>query len=175
MDEVEREYQYKPKWWAILLTVAYFALGAVACAYEAIRNTAEVVRGFYWVASGLGVVLAALAVARAVERLRLRRRVALTPKCLLLPKRLWSSEEAAIEYRAITGLFISDGVYVPWTCRLPIDCQITSELPSRKVKRARFLYVIHAGGKQRIAAAELPSRAAFEEVCELVRARVRAA
>jgi hypothetical protein len=175
MDEVEREYQYKPKWWAILLTMAHFALGAVACGYEAVRNTAAIVRVFYWVVGGLCIVFAALVGARAVEGLWLRRRVALTPTCLILPKSLWSSEEEAIAYRAITGLFISAGVYAPWACRLAVNCQATSGLPSRKVKRARFLYVTHPGGNRRIAAAELPSQAAFEEVCELLRTRVRAA
>jgi hypothetical protein len=131
-------------------------------------------RLFYWVICGLCIGLAALVGARAVERLLLRRRVALTPTCLLLPKSLWSSVEVAIDYGAITGLCLSAGVYAPWASRVAINCQATTGLPTSKVSRARFLYVTHTGGRRRIAAAELPSQAAFEEICGLLAARVRA-
>jgi hypothetical protein len=87
---------------------------------------------------------------------------------------LWSSGEIAIDYRAMTGLFISSGDYAPRACRVAIDCHATTGLPIRKGRRARFLNVTHTGGEQRIAAAELPCQAAFEEVCELLAARVRA-
>ena len=86
-----------------------------------------------------------------------------------LPKALWTSKEVAIAYETITGLFISTGDYAPGKCRVAID-----KLPTRKVRRARFLYVTHTGGRRRIAAAELPSQAAFVEVCDLLRDRVRA-
>ena len=175
MDQVEREYRYKPKWWAILLAMAYFALGAVACGYMAFSNALDFVRVFYGVLGGLCLGFAALVGVRAGERLFLHRRVALTPTCLLLPKRLGSSEEVAIEYCAITGLFLSAGDYAPWACRVAIDCQATCGLPTRKVQRARWLYVTYPGGKRRIAAGELPSQAAFEEVYEMLRTRVRAA
>jgi hypothetical protein len=174
MDELEREFEYKPTWWAILFTVGYFALGAVACGYLASGNGPTILRVFYWVVGGLCVALAALVGARAVERVSVRRRVAFTPACLLLPKAGWSGEEAAIDYGAITGLLISAGDYAPWACRVAIDWQAATGLPTRKVRRARFLYVVHTGGKRRIAAAELPSQAVFEHVCELLAARVRA-
>jgi hypothetical protein len=175
MDDVEREYDYKPKWWVFLLTLGYFALGAVASGYMASSNPPDIMRVFYWVIGGLCLGLAALVGVRAVERLFLPRRVALTPTCLLLATRLGSTEEVAIEYGAITGLFLSAGDYAPWSCRVAIDYQATSGLPTRKVQRARWLYVTYPGGKRRIAAAELLSQAAFEEVCDLLRTRVRSA
>jgi hypothetical protein len=174
MDEIEREFEYKPKWWAILLTMGYFALGAVACGYLATRNGPGLGRVFFWVLCGLSSGCTILVVARAAERLLLHRRVALTPACLVLPKALWTSKEVTIAYGTITGLFISAGDYAPWACRVAIDCQASTELPLRKVRRARFLYVIHTGGKRRIAAQELPSPAAFEEMCGLLVAKVRA-
>jgi hypothetical protein len=175
MDEVEREYEYKPKWWALVFTMGYFALGAVASGYIALSDAPDLVRVFYWVLGGLCLGFAAVVGFRAVGRLILPRRVALTPTCLLLPKSLGSSEEQAIEYGTITGLFVSAGDYAPWACRVAIDGQTNNELPTRKVKCARWLYVTYPGGRRRIAAAELPSQAAFEEVCDLLRTRVRAA
>jgi hypothetical protein len=173
MDDIECEHEYKPRWWAIVLSMGHSALGAVVCGLTASSNVPASLRVLYWVLCGLGIGLAALVGVRAVERLLLRRRVALTPSCLLLPKTLWSAQEVAIDYEAITGLFISSGVYAPRACRVAIDCQ-AAELPTHKVKRARFLYVTHTGGERRIVAAELPSQAAFEEVCALLTARVRA-
>jgi hypothetical protein len=173
MDEVEHEFEYKPRWWAVLFTLGHFALGAVACGYMASRNGPTILRVFYGVIGGLCIGFVALVGASAVERLFVRRRVALTPARLLLPQPGWSREEVGIDYGAITGLFISASDYAPWACRVAIDCQATGELPTRQVRRARFLYVIHTGGKRRIAAANLPSHAAFEQVCELLAARVR--
>ncbi len=126
------------RWWAILYTMGYFALGAVAFGYLASSNGPTILHVFYWVLAGLSFGLAALVGARAVERIVVRRRVALTPACLLLPKPGWSGEEVAIDYGAITGLFISAGDYAPWACRVPIDWQATTGLPTRNVRRARF-------------------------------------
>jgi hypothetical protein len=174
MAEVEREYAYKAKWWAILYTMGYFALGAVASGYLASSSGSDFERVLFWVLCGLSIGCAAVVGARAVERLLLRRRVAFTAASLVLPKSSWSSEEVAIAYGTITGLFISSGVYAPWAGRVAIDCQATTELPTGRVRRARFLYLTYTGGERRIAAAELPSHATFEEVCELLTARVRA-
>jgi hypothetical protein len=174
MDAIEREFEYKPKWWALLLSMGHFALAAAASGYLATRNGPEIERVLFWVLCGLSSALAILVGAHAVKRLWLRQRIALTPACLLLPKSLWTSKDAAIAYRSITGLYISSGDYAPWASRTAIDCQAISELPSCKLMRARFLYVIHTSGERRIAAQELPSHAAFEVICGLLTARVRA-
>jgi hypothetical protein len=174
MAEIEREYEYKPKWWALLLVAGWFALGAVVLGHKASGNDPDNLPVLYWVLCGLCVGFEALVAARMVERLFLRRRVAFTPASLLLPKALWTSEEVTIDYGSITGLFLSSGVDVPSACRVAIDCQATTGLPVARVRRARFLYVTHTGGECRIAVAELPSRAAFEEVCALLVERVGA-
>jgi hypothetical protein len=152
MPDIERQYEYKPKWWAVLLIGGFFTLGAVVCAYKIGHPWPENLPVLFWIAFVLSLVGVALPGVVAVERLSFRRRVAFTPTSLLLPKPGWSSEEEAIDYQAITGLKVSkSGGGGP-----------------------RYLYVTHRDGGRRIAEALLPSRAAFEEVCELLTARVRA-
>ena len=172
MDGVEREYAYQPRWWAILLGLSYFGLGAVV-ALAAVG--AGHLPALYWAVCALCFVGVALVGARAVGRLLLRQRVALTRSGLLLPRSLWSAEEVVLDYRAITGLFISSGVYAPRLCRVALDCRAADGWPTRKVKQALFLYVAHVGGERRVVAAALPSHAAFEELCGLLAARVGAA
>ena len=88
----------------------------------------------------------------AVERLFFRRRVAFTLTSLLLPKPWSFWQEEAIDYQAITGLDVS---------------KVAEHGP-------RCLYLTHEGGRREIPEAMVPSRAAFEEVCALLTARVRA-
>jgi hypothetical protein len=152
MADIERQYQYKPKWWAILLLGGFFTLGAAVCGYKIAHPWPENVPVLYWIALVLSLVGAVLPGVAAVQRLSCRRRVAFTPASLLLPKPGWSSEEEAIDYRTITGLKVSKSAG----------------------GGSQHLYVTHRGGRRRIAEAWLPSRAAFEEVCQLLTARVRA-
>jgi len=174
MSEIEREYEYKPKWWVLLFGAGLFLVGAVVLGRKAASNDPDNLPVLYWVMCAVCIGFAALIAGRVLERLLLRRRVAFTQDGLILPKRLWSSEEMTIDYGAITGLFLSSADCGLWRCRVAIDCQAPTELPTRRVRRARFLYVRHTGGERRIDAEQLPSRAAFEEVCELLTARVRA-
>jgi hypothetical protein len=152
MADIERQYEYKPKWWAVLLIGGFFTLSAVVCCYTIAHPSPENLPVLYWIVLVLSLVGVALPGVAAVERLSFRRRVALTPTSLLLPKPGWSSEEEAIDYQTITGLKVSKcGGGGP-----------------------RYLYVTHRDGRRRVAEALLPSRAAFEEVCQLLTARVRA-
>jgi hypothetical protein len=152
MADIERQYEYKPKWRAILLLGGFFALGAVVCAYKIAHPWPENLPVLFWIALVLSLVGFALPGVAAVQRLSLRRRVAFTPTSLLLPKPGWCSEEEAIDYQALAELEVSkSGGGGP-----------------------RYLYVTYRDGRRRIAEAWLPSRAAFEDVCELLAARVRA-
>jgi hypothetical protein len=151
MADIERQYPYKPKWRAILLIGGYFTLGAVACGYKIAHPWPENVPVLYWIALVSGLVGAVLPGVAAVERLWRRRRVAFTSTALLLPKPGWSSEEEAIDYRMITGLRVSKS----------------------RGGGPQYLYVMHRGGRRRIAEAWLPSRAAFEAVCQLLIARAQ--
>jgi hypothetical protein len=151
MADIERQYQYKPKWWAILFVGGFFTLSAAFCVYKIAHPWPENLSVLYWIAFVLSLVCVAPPGVAAVERLFFRRRVAFTPTSLLLPRPGWSSEEQAIDYQAITGLKVS-----------------------KSGGGARYLYVTYRDGKRRIAEAWLPSVAAFEEVYRLLTARARA-
>jgi hypothetical protein len=171
MIDIDREYEYQPKWWAILFHAGGYTTFAVLCAYTAWRGFFP---ALYSVVSGLCIALAILDVNSALARLLVCHRVALGREGLILPRSLWSNEEMIISYDEITGLFISSDVNMPKLFRKPIYCQENMRLPTRKLKSARFLYVKYTDGERRIAAIGLPSHAAFEEFCELLMSRVSA-
>ncbi len=150
MTGTERAFDYKIKWWVILLFAGVFGLGAVLLGHKASGNDPDNLPGLYWVLCALSIWFVARAGAWTVGRLLLRHRVAFTRTCLLVPKSMWSSEEVAIEYQAITGLSTST------------------------LSGPRRLYVTHPGGRHTILSGLLPSEAAFDEVCELLTARARA-
>jgi hypothetical protein len=171
MDDIDREYKYQPKWWTILYHAGVYTMGAVICGYTAWQGRLPV---FYWVVCVLCIVLVAHDGEIALSRLMVSHRVALTRNGLILPKSgRWSSEEMVISYDDITGLFISSDELAPKLFREPIDLQVTTQLPMRKLKGARFLYVEYIDGERRIAAIGLPSHAAFEDFCGLLMSRVR--
>src|SRR5262249_44470415 len=146
------QYEYKPKWGAILFVGGILSTAAVVFAYKIANPWPEDLPILYWIAFVLSLAGLAVPGLAALERLLFRGRVAFTPTALLLPKPGWTSEEQAIDYQAITQLKVSK---------------------SGGLGR-RYLYVTHRDGRRRIAEALLPSRAAFEEVCELLTARVHA-
>jgi len=146
MADIERQYEYGRKWWPILFMGGFSTLVG---AYT-IRTVPENSPVLYWIGLVLSLAGAALTGAMAVYRLLFRRRVAFTSTSLLL----WlpgSFSEEGIDYRAITGLKVSKsgGGGLGYLC------------------------VTHGGGRRLIWEASLPSRAAFEEVCALLTARVR--
>jgi hypothetical protein len=160
MSGVEREYEYKPSWAAILLGGGFFALCAAFFVVRAggndrgliingvIRLSPEGATIFYWVLFGLSAAFVAAAALLVLHRLNLRQRIAFTPDAVLLPKSRWSSEERRVAYSAITGLSRSE------------------------VYGQRFLRVSYDGGAVEIAASMLPSREVFEEVTALLRERL---
>jgi hypothetical protein len=149
MAEIERQYEYKPRWRVILFLGGHAVLVAVVCAYKIAHPWPENLPALYWIVFVLNLVCLTRVAVAAVGRWRLRRRVAFTPTSLLLPEPGWSSDEEAIDYQTITELKVSGSG-----------------------SGARYLYVTHRDGRRRIAEALLPSGAAFEEVCELLAARV---
>jgi hypothetical protein len=147
--DIERQYACRPRWSHILLLAGFCTLLA-ACAIA--RASPEDLGILYWVVLVVSFAGVAWSGVLAVDRLFSRRRVAFTPTSLLLP-RPWSfRQEEAIDYRAITGLEVS---------------KVAEHGP-------RCLYLTHGGGRRKIPEAMLPSGAAFEEVCALLTARVRA-
>ncbi len=142
MADIERQYDYKPRWSHVLLLAGFCTLLA-ACFIA--RASPEDLGVLYWIVLVVSFAGVAWSGVLAVDRLLLRRRIAFTSSSLVLPKP-WSLSEEAIDYQAITGLDVWEGC----------------------------LYVTHGGGRREISEAMLPSRAAFQEICTLLTARVRA-
>lgn len=163
MVSVEREYEYQPKWTAIVLGGGFFVLCAAVLGAKAANNDRGVIINriielepggattFYWVLTALSGGFVALAAFLAYHRLTSRQRIAFGPTALTVPASRWSRAEKEIAYCDIQGL--SEGT----------------------VNGYWYLYVTHSGGKHTIAAAMLPSKEVFVEVCELLTARVREA
>ena len=149
MADIERQYAYRPRWSHILLLAGFCTLLAAAVIAQASPENLGVL---YWIVLAVCLAGAAASAVAAVERLFFRRRIAFTSTSLLLPKPWSFWQEEAIDYQAITGLDVS---------------KVAEHGP-------RCLYLTHEGGRQEILEAMLPSRAAFEEVCALLTARVRA-
>jgi hypothetical protein len=161
MEAVEREYEYRPKWTLIVFCAAFFGLGAVVLGAKAAGNDRgliinriielETARAtvFYWVLTACSAGFVASAAVLAYHRLAYRQRLAFRAAALTVPASRWSRREKEIVYREI------------------------KELRQTTISGQRFLHVTHDGGKYTITASMLPSRAAFEEVCELLAARVR--
>jgi hypothetical protein len=148
MADIERQYEYKPRWSHVLLLGGFCTLLAASTIAHASPEDLGVL---YWIVLVVSFAGVAWSGVLAVDRLFFRRRVAFTSTSLLLPKpwSLW--QEEAIDYEAITGLDVS---------------KVAEHGP-------RCLYLTHGGGRREIPEAMLPSRAAFEEVCALLTARVR--
>jgi hypothetical protein len=149
MADIERQYAYKPRWSHILLVGGFCTLLAASLIARASPEDLGLLYWIVWVVSFAGVAWSGVL---AVDRLFFRRRVAFTSTSLLLPKPWSFRQEEAIDYRAITGLDVS---------------KVAEHGP-------RCLYVTRGGGRREISEAMLPSRAAFEEACALLTARVRA-
>src|SRR5256885_2736351 len=148
MADIERKYEYKPRWSHVLLVGGFCTLLAASTIAHASPENLGVL---YWIVSVVSFAGVAWSGVLAVDRLFFRRRVAFTSTSLLLPKPWSFSEEEAIDYQAITGLDVWKVAERGYGC----------------------LYVTHGGGRREISEAMLPSRAAFEEVCALLTARVR--
>ena len=149
MADIERQYEYKPRWSHVLLVGGFCTLLAASTIAQASPESLGVL---YWILLAVSLGCAAVSGVAAVDRLFFRRGIAFTPTSLLLTKPWPFSEEEAIDYQAITGLDVWKAAEQGYGC----------------------LYVTHGGGRREISEAMLPSRAAFEEVCALLTARVRA-
>jgi hypothetical protein len=162
MGGVECEYAYKPRWTLIVFCAVFFGLAAVSLGVKAHGNDRGIIINrviklspsgattFYWVLCACSVGFVAIAVFLAYHRLIFRQRIAFGPTALLVPVSRWSSAEKQIDYRDIQAL------------------------SRAQVSGQRFLYVTHSGGQYAITASMLPSTVAFEEVCALLAAKVRA-
>lgn len=163
MDTIEREYEYKPSWIGIILIGGLFALSSAFLVSKAVHNDRgliingiirlgpEAATVFYWFLATFATGMVALVASQVYRRLVYQPRLAFGPKAMMMPASTWSAEESEIAYRDIRELSVVSG------------------------SGQRFLYVTHIGGKRRIAASMLPSKAAFDDIHELLAAKVREA
>ena len=149
MADIERQYEYKSRWSHILLLAGFCTLLAAS---TIARASPEDLSLLHWIVLVVSLAGVAWSGVLAVDRLIFRRLVAFNSTSLLLPKPWSFRQEEAIDYRAITGLDVS---------------KVAEHGP-------RCLYLMHGGARREIQEAMLSSGAAFEEVCALLTARVRA-
>ena len=163
MGGLEQEYEYKTKWTAIVLCAAFSGLCTVVHGSKALSNDRGLIINhiielgtdgattFYWfLTSGSAGFVVATAFL-AYHRVAFRQRITFGPAGVTIPASRWSRDKKEIAYRNIQALSPATlgGQY--------------------------FLYVMHSGGKYVITASMLTSKAVFEEVRDLLAAKVREA
>jgi hypothetical protein len=70
MAGIEHQYEYKPKWWAILLIGGFFSLAAVVCLYKIAHPWPENLPVVFWIALVLSLVGVALPGSRQLNGCR---------------------------------------------------------------------------------------------------------
>ncbi len=160
---IVREYEYKPRWKPIVLGIAFFGLAAVFLGSEAACNDRGLIINrfielgpegatvFYWVLTACSVGFVAIGVLLAHHRTAYQQRLVFGTAAVTVPASRWSREEKVIVYREIR------------------------KLSTATVGSQWFLYVLHPSGRYTITASMLPSTESFEEVCELLAAKVQEA
>lgn len=157
---IEREYEYKPKWWIILLYGGMFGVAAAIFAVKASSNDRPLlINGiielsengatiFYWVFCFLSLCFVLIAIGLVFHRLKYRQCLAFTASEIIVPASRWSAAEKTIRYEDITSLSVS------------------------KISGQKFLYIIHSDGKYIVNASMLPSSKVFEEVIDLLSKKI---
>ena len=105
MDDLDREYDYKPKWTNIILVAVFFGLCAVALGAKAAGNDCGVVinriielgpdgaTAFYWALCASSVAFVAVAAFLTYHRVAPRQRLTFGPTALTVPTSRWSALE----------------------------------------------------------------------------------
>ncbi len=160
MKIIEREYEYKPGWFIILIGGGMFGLAVVFFAREALNNDRGLIINhiielsengatiFYWVFCFLSFCFVAATLAMIYHRWRFRQRVALTADGIILPAGRFSAGEKFIEYKNISGL------------------------SETSINGQDFLNILHANGKDVITRSMLPSKQVYREIIELLQGKM---
>jgi hypothetical protein len=169
MPEVEREYTYRSGWGFVIFCIlmALICAGsAISLVIAALHNDRGLnLRGilgvielgpaqatvFYWVAAVFLGAFTALPLWLIYERFTSRQRLAFTSDSLIAPA---------------PGLR-------PRTGEIEIPYRTISKLTPVKGAHDRYLFIDHARGRFVVMAAKLASRAAFDEVCERLEAKLK--
>ncbi|QVL31259.1 hypothetical protein KIH39_20790 [Telmatocola sphagniphila] len=160
-DEIQ-EYAYRPKFKTILIMLILGALGAIFASSKAVHNNRRLIifriieldpseaSIFYWILAAFCAAIVLTSLALTYHRMTFHQRVVIGPQSIIVPASRWSHEEKEIEYRNIINLSRSE------------------------INKLLIIYIMHTGGKNHINADFMPSKAAYEECCELITSRVRA-
>jgi hypothetical protein len=113
MDAPVHEYEYRAKWWMLILSAVFFSFCTVASAHRASTNDRGLILGgrielgptgatvFYWVLFAFGLLAVLCSLVLGYQRLRYRRRIVLGPESIRVPANGWSAVEKQIDYRSI--------------------------------------------------------------------------
>ena len=147
-----KQYDYRPGWKAIIMTLLFFGGCSGFMAYTAITNEEElVINGiihlsvsaatvFYWVIAGLSFAFVLAGLALTVNRFTSVHRIAITEEGILLPNGIWKSGEHHVLFSDLTAI------------------------KNISVQKERFIYVYADGLKHTISASMLPSKRNFDEI-----------
>jgi hypothetical protein len=162
MTNVEIEFTYKPKPLIMLLCLLMFGTCAALFGLFAVSNNSGlIINGvielspfgatiFYWCFFTGSVCLALLGFIGLFRSFTSKQRIAFTASSLIVPRSNWSTEEMTIPYRDITALTLS------------------------RVGGQRSLNIYFADKKKGLSASWLPTKKAFNEVCELLAVKIKA-
>ena len=164
MGNEVREYEWQlRRRRTIVLAVIFFALLAYSAAFGTDKSSCGssllcayvfykfgedglLILSYFFVILSLGI-----AVNLAYSRLSFKQRLVFRSEALVVPVSRWSHKEMEIAYRDIV------------------------EISQFEISNYRFFIIKHKGGRLTISEAWLPSRAVFNEVSELLDARVQEA
>ncbi len=149
-DLQDHEYEYKPRWAAILLGVLLCGAGATVAAALAVSNCGvrvwgikfppEIAVGTWWALAVAGLGGVSIFLLMAVHRLLRTQRILLTPASIFVPKGRFTSKVVVIPFSTIT------------------------DISSSQVYRQRFLTITHQGGVATLASSFLATAMDFESI-----------
>lgn len=153
-----QEYEYKPRWSAILLAMLFFGACAACGVVKAhwnnrgliiegiIRLSPQGATVFWWIYTALSMGIVLFCVFLGIRRLIQTQRIVLTPNAIIVPKSRWSSDEITILYAKITDVW------------------------ETKKYNQKFLHISYQEGKSTIVASCLPTERHYYDIrCFLVK------
>lgn len=153
---IEREYEYKPKWWIILLCGAMFGFATVFFVRDALSNDRGLIINrlielseygatiFYWVFAFFSFCFVLAIFAATYHRIKYHQRIAFTQSEIVVPASRWSASEKSIKYADISSLSVS------------------------KINGQKFLRINYSDSKSVISSSMLSSSKIFDEVVDLL-------
>lgn len=153
---LDREYQYKVKLSAILLSALLFGSAAIFFVYMACsENGRRIFHGidalpswvsviFWWTGAAICIGFVMVAAVATIKGIAYPRRIALRSREILVPGSRWLSTEVAIPYACIIHVI------------------------ETRAKKVAFLKIVHSDGKAEINSLLFPTRAAFDDVRQVL-------